>query len=63
MKGKELLKDKMTGEELAEVFKMNNPAFEANSNIVGRFAKKLGYKYVKQTKNHVTTYFYVRETE
>lgn len=59
MVGQELLKPRMTYDELAQILEMNYPLI-ANKKNVGQFAKKIGYKWAKQQFDNVTTSFYVR---
>ena len=60
MEKEESLKDKMSFEEISEVFVANNPWFVPNYSNVGRFAKKLGYVRMKQMTNKHINYFYVK---
>lgn len=56
--GKCALKIKMTFEEMAEVFSYEHPELIPNKSNVGRFAKKLGYRLIKQTVNYKQIYSY-----
>lgn len=58
--GQDKLKPRMTYDELAEVLEMNYPALVANKNNVGRFAKKIGYRWAKQQEDLKPVHFYVR---
>ncbi len=51
----------MSYKEMAEAYEAANPSFEANSNRVGRFAKKIGYYRARQIKGGVATYFYAKK--
>jgi len=55
------LKDRMSYPEMYEAFQAYEPRFEPNPNMVGRFAKKMGYYRTKQVKNGVITYFYAKK--
>ena len=59
IKSCELLKEKMTFDEMCEVYSKNFPYFKPNRSNVGRFAKVLGYKLAKQMVNRKVYLFYI----
>ena len=60
-KGHELLKTRMTFDEMSEVYSMNFSYFTPNRSNVGRFAKTLGYKLTKQMVDRKVYLFYINE--
>lgn len=55
-----LTKSKVTVEEMKAYYAANFP-YEPNGQRVGRFAKQIGYKLVKQMKNRKYLYFYIKD--
>lgn len=55
------MKPAMSIDEMSEAFAERNPGFIPNRNIVGRFARKQGYKLAWQKTNGVKRYFYVKD--
>lgn len=51
-------KFKMSFDEMAELFAHEHPELIPNKSNVGRFARKLGYKPVKQVINYKQIYSY-----
>ena len=49
----------MTYDELAEYYVANHPGYTPNRVLIGRFAKKLGYRRAKQVIKGKQIYFYV----
>ena len=56
------LKSKMTFDEMARVFVAKHPEFIPNRSNVGRFAKRIGFRLVKQVINYKQTYTYFNPT-
>lgn len=54
------LKPRMMQDEMAEVFVEANPGFFPTKQAVGRYAKKLGYRRVKQNIDKKQVYFYIK---
>lgn len=52
------LKFKMSFDEMAAVFAHEHPEFIPNKSNVGRFARKIGFKPVKQVVDYKQTYSY-----
>lgn len=55
------IQTKMTIEEMRQYYTQEFPYFEANNQRVGRFAKKLGYKIVRQMVNRKYERFYLKD--
>ena len=49
---------KMSFDEMAAAFANEHPELTPNKSNVGRFAKRLGFKIVKQVVNYKQTYSY-----
>lgn len=61
MEKAQMLKPRMSYEEMARAYEAANPSFEANPNRVGRYAKTIGYYRARQIKDGIATYFYAKQ--
>lgn len=59
MKREDLLKNKMSFDEMALLFTYNNEIMMPNRRTVGKFAKQLGYQWGRQmiSGKYVSFYF------
>ena len=52
----------MSIQEMYEAFAVNHPWYTPNDQNVGRYARKMGYKLMKQRINKKQVYFYLHSS-
>lgn len=60
MDNEQLLKRRMSDEEMAQAF-VAITQMNVNPNAMGRFAKRNGYKRVRQIENGKATYYFLKQ--
>lgn len=55
-----LNKQTVSVEEMKAYYASKFPYFDANNQRVGRFAKQIGYRLIKQMRNRKYVYFYLK---